>query len=533
MEQTESSDQDNYDENSSYTESDDYDEIEPFSKRARTWPIFSSSSEQKSSSKTQNNESQASTTTNMSKQQLTPIDLEELAKKIKNILSCAKIHQKLFAEEFMGISFAALKKMINPRKNRLFKKWAECKNKTKRRYHIMHEWSQAPEKSIEHLNAMSIKEDDNEENIDPIMLANRITIVLDDAKISHDLFAKEILGVSRSVLGRILRDPKSWIQSSDSKRKHLKKLHEWIQSPKESIKQLTAIANGSDDEFIDTFELCDSVKNILNENKIPHKLFAEEVLGICKSRFCQIIKKPTLWHVCRDCGKDNYRKLNEWRKSATESIISLKALNESRKVSDCVEGEEILDTFELAFKANKLLKKLGISKPKLSRMLDICVIETRYLIHYPAPWNVLTQSKKEHYYKIHEWLLENEDEEDDGNSSASDEEGDEEMDTFKVSREIVQLLKTHGISHFFFATKTLRTPKIYFDELVTNKKPWGCLHESKRKIFRIIEQWTLAKSEEIKVLKQKNLNFYAKNNISTQNSYRRKKLLISSQTELS
>jgi hypothetical protein len=222
--------------------------------------------------------------------------------------------------------------------------------------------------------------------------------------------------------------------------------------------------------------------------------------------------------MCKAFRKDIFRKLKEWKKSPTESISSLKAMRGSRQqVPDYAEDEEVLDTFELVDKVTKQLKKDGISIAQLSRMLNIYVGEIKKLIHFPVPWILLTNLKKEYYRKLNEWLLENEDEEDDPYFSTSVEEGDEEIDTFKVSRDIIQLLKSHAISHNFFAQLTLKISPVYFGELVTNTKPWNDLHKSQRKIFKIIETWTRAKPEEIKAFKQKNLVHNAKIAISIQN----------------
>jgi hypothetical protein len=114
------------------------------------------------------------------------------------------------------------------------------------------------------------------------------------------------------------------------------------------------------------------------------------------------------------------------------------------------------------------------------------------------------------------------DEEYDLHNSTSEEEFDEEIDTFKVSREIVQRLKTHAISHFFFASSKLGISPVYFDDLVNNTKSWKDLHKSQRKIFKKIEKWTDAKSEEIEALKQDNLVYKLKMNIFGQN-FRKKK----------
>jgi hypothetical protein len=522
MEMTDSSIGCNDDENSNDPESDDSDKIEPPSKRARTCSVFSLSSKQDSLSET---------TTNMSKHPLAQIDPTKVARKIKDILSFANIRQRLFAKEVIGISFCALKKTLNPHTDRPLKQWAECTSEMKRRYHIMHEWSQAPDKSIEHLRAIGLKKYGHDENIDLVLLMKEVSAVLKDAKISREFFGKEVLGISKSQIFNMLdRPPKSWIQSTDRTRQRYKKMHEWIQSPKESIEHLKIMSNKrhrSDDEIIDTIELCNSIKNILIQDKIPQSNVAKEVLGISRSALCRIINKPTPWAMCKVIRKDIFRKLNEWRKSRTrESILSLKALSDSRKLSECVGVEEVLDTFELVDRVTKLLKKLGISKVELGRDLDISHSNIIKLIfEYPAPWNLLTTLKKEYYRKLHAWLLKSDEEEDDQHSSASEEEGDEDIDTFKVSREIVQLLKVHGIPHTFFAKITLRISPVHFGELVTNTKQWKDLHNSQRKIFKNIEKWTLAKSEEIKALKQKYLVSKAKAAIISRNSYCKRKLV--------
>jgi hypothetical protein len=357
--------------------------------------------------------------------------------------------------------------------------------------------------------------------IDPAKLAEKIKNILDVADIRRKLFAEEVVGISLNALQTTLNRPKSctfkkWEDCTSEMKRRFRIMHEWSKAYLSKKKM-------SDDEIIDTIELCDSIKKILIENKIPRWLFAKEVLGIEQGQLRSFINKPRPWAMCQDFKKEVYQKLHKWIQSPAESISSLKAISDSRKLTDCVEGEEVIDTLELVYKANKLLKKEGISKAQFSRMLDISLKEIENLIRFPAPWAVLTQLKKEEYHKIHEWLVENEDEEEVLQNSISEGVEDEEMDTFKVSRDIVQLLKAHGISHTFFAAKTLRTSAALFGELVTNTKPWTDLHKSQRDIFKIIEKWTLSKSEEIKGLEQKYQVYRAKCAISAQKSIRKRK----------
>jgi hypothetical protein len=418
-------------ENSKKSKSDGCDEIEP-------WPVFSPGSE--------HDYSQPSAL-NMSQRSLAPFDPAKLAKKIKDILNFANIHISLFANEVMGISRSALENMLNPQKDRPLKQWAEFTIEMKRRHHIMHEWSQSPEKSIEHLKAISIK-DDNDENIDPVMLLKKVSELLKDAKVSQELFGKEVLGISKhKIFNMLQRPPKPWIQFTDRMKQRFKKMHKWMQSPAESVSSLKAL-----------------------------------------------------------------------------TLFKVKALSNITQESDYVEDEELLDTLELAYKANKLLKNFKISKAEFGQMLDIHLGAIRPLFETPAPWHLLTKLKKDYYRKIHKWLVENKGVEGDLHNSTSEEEGDEEMDTFKVSREIVQLLKTHAISHNFFASKTLLISSVYFSELVTNTKPWTNLHKSQKKIFKIIKKWTLAKSEEIKALEQKYQVYRARRAINSHN-FRKEKAL--------
>jgi hypothetical protein len=371
----------------------------------------------------------------LSKNPLTPIDIAELAKKIKNVLDSAKIRQQLFAKEILGISRSALKEMLYSRKNHPLKQWADCTSEMKRRYFIMHEWSQTPEESIEHLRATS-SQDDNDENIDPAVLIKKISAMLKDANISQELFGKEVLGISKAQAQfyyMLYEPPNSWVQLTDSMRQLFVKMQEWIQSP-------------------------------------------------------------------------------------TESILSLKAIRDSKQATE----DKEIDTFELIDKVSKLLKKERISIAQLGRMLNIHPKEIRKLIQYPVPWILLTKLKKEYYYKIHEWLLDNEQDEYVQHNFTSEEEGVEEIDTFKVSRDIGQLLKTHGISHTFFTKRKLGISTIYFKELITNTKPWKDLHDSQRKIFKKIEKWTLSDFEEIKALKQENLVFNARQAITKTNSRNKK-----------
>jgi hypothetical protein len=472
-------------------------------RKARDHQLDSSSHEEKNESHPARTTSRVSS---QSKHPIVPIDTAELSKNIKNTLNSANIRRRLFAEQVVGISLETLHTLLNPFKDSLLKPWTEYTDEMKQQYHIMHEWSQAPEKSLEHLKAMSIKEN-NSTIIDPIMLSEEVTFMLKEAKIHQFLFAKEVLGITIPKFHSLIHYPKTWTQWSDSAKQYFRKMNDWIRSPHESIKRLKAVENN--DEFIDTAELTNSVKNILIEHEISKTLFAKEVFGTNVHNLNFYIHRPAPWTECTDVKKDFFRKLHQWIKSptVTQSISSLRTLSHSiKKKYDYGEGEEELDVFKIAEKVDKLVKKLGISKSEFFKKLDVPLS----LIKTPAPWHLLTKYKKVSYRKIHEWLIENE--KDELYNSTSEEEGDEEIDTVKVSREIVQLLKTHGLCRFLFATHKLGISSVYFKELVFNPKPWKELHQTQRDVFKKIEIWTLADSDELNALKLEHMARIAERN---------------------
>jgi hypothetical protein len=93
--------------------------------------------------------------------------------------------------------------------------------------------------------------------------------------------------------------------------------------------------------------------------------------------------------------------MHDWIQTPNESIEALKMLTNG------LEEEVELDTFDLVERVNKLLARLQIRKSQISLMLNISDTILSRLLNHPAPWHLLTKVKKEYYTRIHNWLIQN------------------------------------------------------------------------------------------------------------------------------
>jgi hypothetical protein len=327
------------------------------------------------------------------------IDTLKLAKTMKESLKNAKISRDKFATQVLGITFSSLT-------NQLYrsKPWAQCCDKWKQSYQIMHEWL----RSSETLKALTSKD---ENTLDTIKLTDEAKKLLNDSKITYRVFAKEVLGISRYALENMIYNPKQWTQCPSEWKKRYHKMNEWIKSsPEESIILLKTLSSKNDidddkrDANIDTVKLVNEIKSKLKEEKIPHWLFAKNVLEIPTPSFSFLLLKPKPYEKSLEKTKELYRKMNEWLKSPKESIEAMKMLTNK------LDGEVELDTHDLIERVNKLSARLQITKSKISSVLDISYNVLLKLLHQPVPWRLLTKLKKEYYTKIHDWLLQKENE---------------------------------------------------------------------------------------------------------------------------
>jgi hypothetical protein len=125
------------------------------------------------------------------------------------------------------------------------------------------------------------------------------------------------------------------------------------------------------------------------------------------------------------------------------------------------------------------------------------------LLLRPAPWHLLNMKKKNHYTKIHAWLLKNEKGNDLDRSCNRLKPREDELDainTTHVASGLVQLLKSNGITQGYFATQKLKILTVFFEQLVNKPKPYADLKESEKKIFKCMKKWT--DPSEIRTLKR-------------------------------
>jgi hypothetical protein len=248
---------------------------------------------------------------------------------------------------------------------------------------------------------------------------------------------------------------------------------------------------------IDTLNLIRTLKKVTC-HKISHRLFAEEVLGISRGTFAYLISKTKPWNKCTSSQKRIFEKIKSWLASP-EAKKTVDVLNLKQKKSFICEYMPI-DTFELADRTKELLIKLRItlSEFAITQKTSLTVITS--MLDYPEPWKLLSMLKKNQYRRMHRWLVNNED------PFLQLEEASDEMNTTEVAASIISILNKYEITFSFFAKKLINISTVYFEQLVNEPRPWREMHESQRRIFSIIEKWTLASSEMLDSLRSECLD---------------------------
>jgi hypothetical protein len=442
------------------------------------------------------------------------IDTIKLTSEIKQLLKDSNIFYRVFAKEVLRISNGAICHML-----RTPKEWTQCPNEWKRRYQKMHEWIKSPAESIILLKKMSRNHenvhDKHDANIDTVKLVYEIRKILRKEKIPHKHFAKCVLGISRTSFSRILFSPATYTQCRSHTKEVYRKMLEWIKSPDESIDALRAsldVDNNGNVHNIDTIELANTVKARLKKERLKQYVFGKEVLGIQTDHIYQLLSYPQPWSNCSDLSKKLFSKMHHWNQAPEDSIKSMKVLtSEMDKLNgesiivaqSCENGSEGLDTSDLVERINKLLVSKGITKTRMRTTLGMSKALLSSLMHFPAPWHLLNKVKKEHYTKLHAWLVQNEVKTKTNESlnkltAEKDETG--AMNTVQVANEIVQLLKINGVSEGYFACQKLKIVKAFFVQLVYKPKSFSDLTDSERKIFQCMKKWT--EPGEVESLKQ-------------------------------
>jgi alpha-D-ribose 1-methylphosphonate 5-triphosphate synthase subunit PhnI len=186
------------------------------------------------------------------------------------------------------------------------------------------------------------------------------------------------------------------------------------------------------------------------------------------------------------------------------------------EIADTFKGNVELDTFDLVEKVNSLTARQGITQTKLSMKLKMSDMVIWDLLRHPMPWHLLNKSRKDHYTKMHTWLIENEERKESDkslNRSILEIDKTDTINTNKVASEFVQMLKVNGISKGFVAHGKLRVYNSYFDQLVKKPKPYADLKENERKIFQRMKKWM--EPGEIENLKRCFDDFIAKHRDAT------------------
>jgi hypothetical protein len=353
--------------------------------------------------------------------------------------------------------------------------------------------------------------------IDTTKLAKTILSILKDAKIPRHEFAREVVGVSLPALQLLLHRSKPWSMCSDNKKILYQKMNEWAQSPEESIEALKNSLGIKNIHNIDTIEIANKIKTMLVKEKLPRSIFAKAVLGQNKEFLNNLINHPKPWLNCSEKWKELYIKMFEWNQAPQKSIESLKMFKS--EIADTFEGKVELDTFDLVDRVNSVMTRQAFTKTELSTHLNVSNTVIGYLLLRPGPWHLLSKERKDHYTKMHSWLIQNEVEnalDESLNKPMLEIDETDTINTTQVASEVVQMLKVNGISQGYFTHGKLRiSSKSYFEQLVKNPKPYADLKESEKNVFRCMKKWT--EPGKVKILKRDFDAYVAKGRIYKQN----------------
>jgi hypothetical protein len=161
---------------------------------------------------------------------------------------------------------------------------------------------------------------------------------------------------------------------------------------------------------LNTRQVADSVKDILEKEFISKKLFAS-FLSISVNLLKKLIKSRTTWTECSEYRRKLYFKMHQWAQSH-EEIRSLAAreaqthvtfLSNLKKLPD-VPHDVVLDTKRVASTVKHILSVKKISQRKFSRkILSFHVAEFSKLIRNPTPWAECSVHQKKRFYRMHRW----------------------------------------------------------------------------------------------------------------------------------
>jgi transcriptional regulator with XRE-family HTH domain len=255
---------------------------------------------------------------------------------------------------------------------------------------------------------------------------------------------------------------------------------------------------------LDPFKLIEETKFQLSRLGLSAKHLAEK-LKVNRSHVSYILAHPVPWEELSEAIKDHYRNIYSWlvelenkeRKENPKAVVKKQRLDFAK-----TETKIVLDPFELAEKIKFQLSRLGLSAKHVAEKLQVGNRYVSKILMHPSPWVELSEVWKDHYRKMHDWLLEHKTKERENPVSSRNLVVSEWLNTTEEAREILTLLDINGISRLFFANRKLNLNICEFEELVADPLPWNCLSDEEKKTFTLIHMWRNAKPAELEELKR-------------------------------
>ncbi len=385
------------------------------------------------------------------------LDTVKLAETVLRILKTNDIALGIFAQEVVGVDENRVNNML---KHPL--PWVNCTEHKKSLWQKMHQWSQSIEpthsleadqatsstnkesKSRSEANSYLLKLKKTDMNktanksgssshfkpLDTFKLAETIRSILKTNEITLKTFASQVTGLLDNKLTVMFNQTRPWDDYTEYKKGVWYKMHEWSQSP-EAIQSLKKPRPKTEREIfvanfnklpevppnlkLNTAEVAQTVKEILDKKCISVKLFGKEVVSLHRNETGKLLAKPPHWNECSDYKKKLYFRIHQWSQSADE-IQSLEDLNKSEcpqknvlylsnfnKLPD-VPSNFQLDTAKTARTIKDILQREHISYDLFAR--HICCNHPNHLfmlLTNPKPWSECTEYRKKVYYRMHVW----------------------------------------------------------------------------------------------------------------------------------
>jgi hypothetical protein len=245
------------------------------------------------------------------------IDTVKLVNEIRKKLKEENIKYWQFTKSVLGIEASTFKNMIHSPSP-----YAQCYGHQKEWYRKMHEWCQAPEKSIESMKLLNsemkvlARKFEGEVELDVPDLVERVNKFSARHKISQNQISIE-LEMSEGVLMKLLQHPTPWSFLSKIRKDYYTKIHAWLiqneedkNESDESFDKSTPEKDESD--AIDTEQVASEIVQLLKINSISHGYFARTKLKILGDYFEQLVYKPKPYKDLIESERKIFRCMKKW-----------------------------------------------------------------------------------------------------------------------------------------------------------------------------------------------------------------------------